>query len=205
MKITACRFVASAFRPDDEPKTADIDVVFFGRSNVGKSSLINRLVGKSDLARTSSQPGRTQSVNFYRINESFHFVDLPGYGYARVPLAVRDGWRPLIEGYLQRRGGIIGLAILVVDARHDPTDKDETMREWLDDTGIPYVVVATKIDKLSRQAVQQLPRRLAAGIGNSKDCRGTAAVSSETGAGIRTLWTFLDEVLVNPVDRHGRG
>src|SRR5262245_26759714 len=103
VRIDSVRFARSVFRPEDAPKSSDRDIVFVGRSNVGKSSLINRLVGRSGVARVSSTPGRTQSVNFVRVNEAFHLVDLPGYGWARVPEEIRRSWKRLVDGVLERR------------------------------------------------------------------------------------------------------
>ena len=142
------------------------------------------MLGTSKLARTSSTPGRTQSVNFYRVNESFRFVDLPGYGYARVPESVRKAWRPMIEGALERRRDRIVLAVHVVDARHDPTRLDQVMQEWLKAKEIPNIVTATKADKLSgngrARAVRDLEARFASG-----PLIPPLLVSSKTSLGIR--------------------
>ena len=123
--------------------------------------MINAMLGTRKLARTSSTPGRTQSVNFYRVNESFRFVDLPGYGYAKVPESVRKTWGPMIEGALERRRERIVLAVHVVDARHEPTRLDQVMQEWLEAKKIPSVVAATKADKLSGNARARVSRDLA--------------------------------------------
>ena len=155
MKIATCRFVASAFREADEPKDPGPHVAFLGRSNVGKSSWINRLLGKPGLARTSSTPGRTQSVNFYRVNDAVWFVDPPGYGYAKVPEKVRRAWGPMVEGYLERHRERIAIGILLVDARHEPTEMDLLMKTWLADRDVPHLVVATKSDKLSGNGRQK--------------------------------------------------
>ena len=199
LKITSCRFSCSAFRPQDEPRVPGPDVVFLGRSNVGKSSLINRLLRTKGLARTSSQPGRTQSVNFYRVNESLHFVDLPGYGYAKVPESVRRTWGPMVQGFLERRQQRIALALLVLDARHEPTVLDGTMRDWLDANAIPYVVAATKADKLSGNGRAQSGRRLKS-FGGSHSA-AAVLVSAETGLGVREVWRHLDSALATSVDR----
>ena len=119
-----------------------------GRSNVGKSSLINSLLGVRGLARTSNTPGRTQLVNFFLINDAFYFVDLPGYGYARVPSDVKSQWGPMVEKYLATRPDLV-LSILIVDSRHEPTRLDLLMKEWLQGRGKPFIIVATKADKLS--------------------------------------------------------
>lgn len=196
MKITSCTFERSAYRPKDEPRAPGPDVIFLGRSNVGKSSLINRLLGTKGLARTSSTPGRTQSINFYRINGSINFIDLPGYGYARVPEAVRKNWGPMIEGFLERRCERIAAAILLVDARHRPTALDHTMRDWLEDKGLSYLVVATKADKLSgngrSRAAGLLRESFGSGGGRTPE---PVVVSAKTGLGIRNVWKYLDAAL----------
>ena len=197
MKITSCRFEVSAFRPEDEPKSVEPELVFLGRSNVGKSSLINAMLGTSKLARTSSTPGRTQSVNFYRVNESFRLVDLPGYGYARVPESVRKAWGPMIEGALERRRERIVLAIHVVDARHEPTRLDQVMQAWLKAKEIPNIVTATKADKLSGNARARVARSLAARFANGPMIP-PLLVSSQTGMGIKQLWKLADPMLSPP-------
>ena len=161
------------------------------RSNVGKSSLINRLLATRNLARTSSTPGRTQSVNFYRINESFWFVDLPGYGYAKVPVEVRKSWGPMVEGFLDRRRDRIALAILLIDARHEPTALDGQLRDWLFAMGIPFLAVATKADKLSGNGRARMERTLREGA-NAQP----VLASAKTGRGVKEIWRHLDRALV---------
>jgi GTP-binding protein len=200
LKITDCRFERAACRPEDEPRTPGPEIVFLGRSNVGKSSLINRLLGVRKLARTSSQPGRTRSINFYRINESFHFVDLPGYGYSKAPKEVRRSWGPMIEGYLERRHERITLAILLVDARHPVTELDLLMAEWLEDREIEYLTAATKADKLSGNARAAAKRQLREAIGGARQGVEPILTSARTGLGIREIWSHLDQVL-----GHGKG
>ena len=136
--------------------------------------MINGLLGTKGLARTSGQPGRTRTVNFYRINDSCYFVDLPGYGYAKVPRAERESWKPMVEGFLTRRRERIALTLLVVDARRDSTELDGMMRDWLDDREIPYVVAATKADKLSANQRAQIGKRLGAIVGESSVCPPTS-------------------------------
>lgn len=179
-------------------------MVFLGRSNVGKSSLINRLLGVRDLARTSSEPGRTRSLNFYRVNESFQFVDFPGYGYAAAPRRVRKSWRPLAEGFLTRRKDRVAIAVLLVDARCGPTELDEIMRQWLASAGIRHVVAGTKADKLSGNARASAARRLQEHVGRSSSGIGSILVSARTGLGIAELWTHLDQALI-PAVREDRG
>ena len=148
MKIKSVRFVKSATGPVGYPRDGLPEVAFLGRSNVGKSSLINSLLGVRQLARTSSTPGRTQLINFFLVNDAFYFVDLPGYGYARAPLDVKRQWGPMIEQYLAARPNLV-LSILISDLRHEPTRLDLQMKEWLSSRGKPFIIVATKADKLS--------------------------------------------------------
>ena len=190
MKVVSARFDRSVFRAEDEPKDPGPDVVFLGRSNVGKSSLINRLLGSRGLARTSSTPGRTQSVNFYRINDAFWFVDLPGYGFAKVPAAVRRTWEGMIGGILQRRRERIVCGVLLVDARHPPTDLDRTMQEWLRDFGLDPVIVVTKADKLSGNGREAARRAAREALGGEP-----ILASAVTGLGVKEIWARLDLAL----------
>lgn len=195
MKIESATFAVAAHRPDQEPAAPGPDVLFLGRSNVGKSSLINALLGKKGLARTSSTPGRTQSVNFYRVNDRVWFVDLPGYGYARAPAAVRRAWRPMIEGALVRRADRVALALLLVDARREPADLDRVMRDWLEAGGHPWLVVATKADKLSGNGRAKSRRTIDRELGGVHRVGETVMTSVETGMGIRDVWKRLDEAI----------
>ncbi len=195
MRITSSRFERAAFGQADEPQAPGPDVVFLGRSNVGKSSLINRLLGTKGLARTSSTPGRTQSINFYRVNEAYWFVDLPGYGWARVPEAVRRSWKPLVEGCLARRRQRIALALLVVDARHAAAETDLAMRDWLETEGLPYLVAATKVDKLGANDRARSARALLGDFGAAGVAGGPLLVSARSRDGLRDLWRHLDGAL----------
>ncbi len=170
-------------------------MVFLGRSNVGKSSLINRLLGTTGLARTSSSPGRTQSVNFYRVNESLHFVDLPGYGYAAAPESVRMTWRGMVEGFLDRWRQRIVIAVLLVDARHGPTDLDEVMKEWLGARGLPFLVMATKADKLSGNERAVAARALKGWAEGPLRVGEPLLASARTGLGVAQAWTHLDATI----------
>ena len=149
MRISSARFVKSAKQANDFPKDRKPEIAFCGRSNSGKSSLLNALTNSQGLARTSSSPGRTQLINFFLVDGQTYYVDLPGYGYAKVPKGIRDTWGEMVEGYLQSREPL-KLAIMLVDSRIPPTDSDQTMKEWLDHFGIPNLVVLTKSDKISR-------------------------------------------------------
>ena len=204
MKISAARFARPVFKAGDEPKEPGPDVIFLGRSNVGKSSLINRLLGMRGLARTSSTPGRTQSVNFYRVNETFWFVDLPGYGYAKVPAKVRETWQPMVEGYLDRRRERIATAIVLVDARHGAMELDLVMKRWLEDRGIRHAVVATKSDKLSGNERATASRSLKQALAAERVPSEPIAVSAETGFGIPQLWGEIDEALAEVKERSNR-
>ncbi len=164
-------------------------IVFAGRSNVGKSSLINSLVGRKKLARTSSTPGRTRAINLFNINNQWIFADLPGYGYARTSKQMRAGWQELIESFLASDGRI-KLAILIVDSRREPAGLDAMMREYLDSYEIPIQVVATKIDKVRsshrRRFLEQIERAM--------ETNRLIAYSSRTGEGKKKLWRIIKEV-----------
>jgi GTP-binding protein len=186
VKISSARFVKSATRPDDFPRDQRPEIAFCGRSNVGKSSLLNTLTNVGELARTSSSPGRTQTINFFLINERMYFVDLPGYGYAKVSKAVRDSWGPMIEDYLQNREQL-RLAIMLVDSRIAPVYSDVMMKRWLDHQMIPGTIVLTKTDKISRNQLQQALRQGEQTF-NTKEIIAFSAVS---GAGKDELLTKI--------------
>ncbi|MDD2499125.1 MAG: ribosome biogenesis GTP-binding protein YihA/YsxC [Desulfitobacteriaceae bacterium] len=149
MKIKTVEFIISAVKPGQYPVGSLPEIALVGRSNVGKSSLINKLVQRKNIARTSSTPGKTQTINFYLVNNAWYFVDLPGYGYARVPYATRDNWKVMIETYFSQRGSLKGIWQLV-DIRHPPTDKDKEMFQWISHYDFPKLVIATKADKINR-------------------------------------------------------
>ncbi len=176
-------FILSANRPEQFPADGLPEIAFLGRSNVGKSSLINAIAGQRGLAFTSNTPGRTQSINFYRIENRLYFVDLPGYGYARVPLAAKDEWAKLIERYLEERK-TLQLSFLILDARRGWMEKDLDLKNWLEANGRPYLVVASKIDKLNQG--EQL-RGLRA-IGQYAEPLPFSAV---TGRGVREIWQAI--------------
>ncbi len=154
MKISSARFVKSATKTDDFPRDQRPEIAFCGRSNIGKSSLLNTLTNSRGLARTSASPGRTQTINFFQINERLYFVDLPGYGYAKVSKSVRETWGPMVENYLREREQL-KLTLMLVDSRFAPTEADITMKKWLDHNLIPNAVVLTKVDKISRNHLNQ--------------------------------------------------
>jgi len=194
MKIHHAEFVTSAFRNDDYPRDVYPEVAFAGRSNVGKSSLINTLMNRKNLARTSSAPGKTQSINFYLINEALYFVDLPGYGYAKVPQQTRSQWRAMIERYFTNRPSLRGVIVLT-DARIGPTPLDVQLKEWLDDLRIPARYVATKVDKLSKNRLAQAIKNAAEQL--SLNATQILPFSAVTGQGKKELWQQITE-LVSP-------
>ena len=149
MKVTSAEFVKSALKKSDCPKESLPEVAFAGKSNVGKSSLINTVVNRKNLARTSSSPGRTQMLNFFRINDQIYFVDLPGYGFAKVPVGVRAKWKPMVEDYLKHRT-TLKLIVLLLDIRRAPSSDDASFVRWLEKRSISFLVVLTKSDKVSK-------------------------------------------------------
>jgi len=148
MKIKKVQFIKSAVNPEDYPPPDRAEVAVVGRSNVGKSSLINAIFNRK-IAKVSSNPGKTRLINFFLLNDSLYFVDLPGYGYASVSKRERQKWQRMIDKYFKTRQNL-GLVILLVDSRHKPTQLDKIMKEYLESLEIPYIVVATKMDKLNQ-------------------------------------------------------
>ncbi len=185
IKVTSAEFVTSAVKTADYPAGELPEVALAGRSNVGKSSLLNKLTGRKSIARTSNTPGRTRLINFFLVNGLFHLVDLPGYGYAKVPLAERESWRKMVEGYLTTRANLKGVALLV-DSRHQPTTLDLQMYGWLTHWNIPAVVVATKADKLSRMRLLQSVKVIRATLSLAEGER-LIPFSAETGLGREEL------------------
>ena len=149
MKIVTADFYTTAVDVKTCPADERPEIALAGRSNVGKSSLLNKLVNRKGLARTSNTPGRTQTINFFLINQTFYLVDLPGYGYAKVPPQIRAQWGPMVEKYLKERNTLKGV-VQLVDIRHAPTQQDFQLCQWLQYYGIPFGIVATKCDKISK-------------------------------------------------------
>jgi GTP-binding protein len=190
MRITSATFEKSAFKEPDWPRDKKPEIAFLGRSNVGKSSLMNSLLGVRGLARTSGTPGRTQAVNFFLINEKFRFVDLPGYGYARAPKNVKEQWNAAATDYLAQREQLV-LSVHLIDARHEPTASDLQLNEWLKHNEKPHVIVATKSDKLSNNELTRTLRR-------AKEILGTPEIltySSVTGRGGDDIWRTIGKAL----------
>ncbi|HDM08900.1 MAG: YihA family ribosome biogenesis GTP-binding protein [Deltaproteobacteria bacterium] len=182
-------FVASAYLPDQYPPPDRPEVAFAGKSNVGKSSLLNRLVNRRHLAVTSSKPGRTRSINFFAVGRDLYFVDLPGYGYAKVPVSVKRSWKKMVETYLEGRPTLKGV-VLIVDIRRDPDSNDLDLLHWLNHHGIAAVAVVTKADKLSRQKAliraSEITKRLEPLIEHKP-----IIFSARTGIGREELWEMI--------------
>lgn len=183
MKITSAEFTKSAFNKTHWTIDGLPEIAFLGRSNVGKSSLLNSLLQRKGLARTSNTPGRTQSINFFLINESFYFTDLPGYGYAKVSKTMRHDWGVMAEQYLAERDEL-ALSIQLVDSRHAPTPLDRQLNEWLRFHGKNHLIVATKADKLSNNALKKSLLEIEDTLPESK----LIAYSSLTGKGRDEVW-----------------
>ncbi|OFU48131.1 MULTISPECIES: ribosome biogenesis GTP-binding protein YihA/YsxC [Aerococcus] len=149
MDVHNVEFLISAVRPEQYPASTIPEIALAGRSNVGKSSFINTMINRKKLARTSSKPGKTQQLNYYQIEDLFYFVDVPGYGYARVSKTEKAKWGEMLETYFTTRENLV-LALLVVDFRHKPTKDDIQMKEFMDYHGVPYFVIATKSDKIKK-------------------------------------------------------
>lgn len=190
MRINSAVFANSVGLKSQLPEPGLPEIAFAGRSNVGKSSLINSLLQRKALARTSGQPGKTQTLNFYLTNESFYLVDLPGYGYAQVPQKIRQNWQDLLTSYLSQRESLKGVA-LVVDSRHPASPLDQQMFSWLEFYKKPLLIVATKVDKLRKNEVKPFIARL-------QEVYGVTVLpySSEKNTGRDEIWREL-EILIS--------
>ncbi len=166
------------------------ELAFAGRSNVGKSSLINKLLNRKSLARTSSQPGKTRTINFYRINQAFYFVDLPGYGYAKVSKEIKEKWGRMIERYLQTSAQLKNI-FLLLDIRHAPTENDRQMYAWIRAQGLEPVLILTKADKIKRNQLAKQQKLIAAALGAGA---GTVMIpfSALTGQGTEEIWQYIE-------------
>ena len=203
MNIKSAKFVTSAVKPSQYPPSDRPEIAFAGRSNVGKSSLMNTLLGRKKLVKTSSTPGRTQTINLFSINDRFYFVDLPGYGYAKVPKAVRKSWGPMVENYLKtRRAGEqtvpeasqgLYAVVVILDIRRLPNQGDHDLLAWLAHYEVPALVVLTKVDKLKKN--QQAKQRSAIARELSTDPSSLILVSGTTGLGKQELWKAIESLL----------
>lgn len=174
------------------PDTGRPEVAFAGKSNVGKSSLINGLMNRKSLARTSAQPGKTQTINFYNVNEAIYLVDLPGYGYAKVSQSEKEKWGKMIEKYLHISKNLKAV-FLLVDIRHEPSANDKMMYDWIVHNGFEPIIIATKLDKLKRSQVQKNMKQIKEGL----DLRPGSTIipfSAETKQGREEIWALIDEL-----------
>ena len=192
MKILSAEFVTSAVEPSQYPPESLPEIAFAGRSNVGKSSLINVLVNRKHLVKTSSTPGRTQLVNFFDINDYFTFVDLPGYGYARVPASVKKKWGPMIETYLSGRKTLKGV-VVILDIRRTPREEEHNLIAWLAHYSIARILVLTKADKLSK--TKQDKQRAAVARSLELDSSELILFSAKSRKGREEVWQAIELLL----------
>lgn len=172
------------------PENIHPEFAFAGKSNVGKSSLINALMNRKSFARISSQPGKTQTINFYHINDALYYVDLPGYGYAKVSLEVKAKWGRMIENYLQK-SPMLKLVFLLIDIRHEPSANDKTMYDWIVHNGYKPVIIATKLDKINRSQIQKHVKMVRMGLGMGKEDI-VIPFSAETKQGREEIWDLIE-------------
>ena len=182
-------FLKSAFEARHYPLPDKMEVAFAGRSNVGKSSLLNVLVNRKNLARTSSTPGRTQALNFFLVDDRFYFVDLPGYGYARVSLAVKESWRSMVEIYLKSRPNLKAV-VVIIDVRRELGEEDAALIEWLERRGKDVILVFTKADKMTRKEREERVRRLGREFSGKASSR-PILFSAKTREGREEIWSRL--------------
>ncbi|MCV9885202.1 MULTISPECIES: ribosome biogenesis GTP-binding protein YihA/YsxC [Metabacillus] len=191
MKVTSSEIVISAVKPQQYPEGDLPEVALAGRSNVGKSSFINKMLGRKALARISSKPGKTQTLNFYIINEQLHFVDVPGYGYAKVSKKEREAWGKMIETYITTREQLRAV-ILLIDLRHPPTNDDMLMYDFLKHYDIPTIIVGTKADKIPKGKWQKHAKVIKDAL-NMEKSDEFVIFSSETGLGKDEAWKVIGE------------
>lgn len=191
MDVNDVELVMSAVDPKQYPTTGYPEIGFLGRSNVGKSSLTNVLINRKDYAHTSGQPGKTQTLNFYRVNDALYFVDVPGYGYAKVSKSEREKWAQMIETYLTQREQLRGVVNLI-DGRHAPSDYDIQMRDWLDYYGIPVLYVATKVDKIPKSKRKKQEQILRKGL-ELEDDEPLVMFSAKTKVGADQVWDWIEQ------------
>lgn len=174
------------------PENTKPEFAFAGKSNVGKSSLINALMNRKSFARTSSQPGKTQTINFYNINDVLYFVDLPGYGYAKVSQEIKAKWGKMIERYLNQSKQLKQV-FLLIDIRHDPSENDRNMYEWVVYNGYTPIIIATKLDKIKRSQIQKQVKAIKTGLGIGNATR-VIPFSAETKQGLEDIWNVIEEL-----------
>lgn len=189
MKIVSAEFMISAVSDKQYPNGTLPEIAFVGRSNVGKSSLINSLLNRKKLVKTSSTPGKTQMINFFDVNHQMVFADLPGYGFAKVPKAVQKKWEKLVEDYLMKRENLC-VVILIIDIRRKPTELDLHMQEWLEQYDVDYILVPTKSDKLSQSEQSKQSKQIRAAFLNESN-NALTVYSSKNQKGRNELWKLI--------------
>lgn len=192
MKIKSSDYLISAVRPDQYPELSLPEVGLVGRSNVGKSSFINRMINRKNLARTSGKPGKTQTLNFYLVNEELVFTDVPGYGFAKVAKSHRESWRTMIETYLLKRENLKGV-VQLMDIRHLPSTEDKEMFAWLMQNKIPVMVVLTKADKITKGKIQKHVSDICKDLDIPTSF--PMVFSAETGLGREEAWEAISELI----------
>ena len=195
MKILSANFLTGAVSCKQYPDSVCPELAFVGRSNVGKSSLINSLLNRKKLVKTSQTPGKTQEINFFKINDSFVFADLPGYGFAKVPQIVRKHWKKMIEDYLLKREALLAV-IFIIDMRRNPSPLDLDLKTWLEAHGIEYLLVATKVDKLSQSEATKQVNKLNGAYFNEGEGK-LLVYSSKSGRGRKELWQKINNRIEN--------
>ena len=193
MRVTKADIVISAVSPKQYPDTGLPEIALAGRSNVGKSSFINRLINRKNLARTSSKPGKTQTLNFYIIEERFYFVDVPGYGYARVSKTEREKWGRMLETYFTQRQ-TVKKVLLLMDFRHEPTTEDKQMKEFVTYYNIPFQIIATKADKVPKGKWNQHEARFRRALQLIQE-ESIIIFSAETGEGSQAAWEMIEQAI----------
>lgn len=194
MKVISSEIVMSAVAPKQYPDDGRPEIALAGRSNVGKSSTINTILNRKKLARVSSSPGKTRTINFYLINEEFYLVDLPGYGYAKVSKSEKASWGRMMEMYLSNRPNLYEV-VLLVDIRHEPTEDDKLMYDWIKYFGYGSIVVATKADKISRGKYQKHFKMIRQKLGMSPEDK-IIPISSLKKQGIDKLWSHVEDIFI---------
>ena len=184
------------------PENQKMEIAFAGKSNVGKSSLINALMNRKSLARTSSQPGKTQTINFYNVNDELYFVDLPGYGYAKVSQKEKEKWGKMIEKYLHN-SKVLQAVFLLIDIRHEPSANDKQMYDWIMSNGFHPIIIATKLDKIKRSQLSKQIKLIKQGLGVDSDTI-VISFSSETKQGREETYDLIDRLLEQYWEEHGK-
>lgn len=202
MRVAKAEFIKSATKPAEYPPAALPEVAFVGRSNVGKSSLINAVTNKSKLAITSRTPGRTRLINFFNISDVVTFVDLPGYGFARASRPEREKWQRMIDAYLGGRETLAAM-VVIIDVRHDASPLDEQMLAWLAEHDLPVIPVFTKADKLSRNQRKHAVAKLEKSFGIPAG--GAVVFSAKTGQGVVDVWKCIAEATDVPLSKITKG